>query len=283
MSTEHHLLLKFSLCGALLAPGLAAACGTEPCDPPPPPPPTTCVTLLKEVSPDGLRPWYDANTPQEAIEITAASKFRLRPYNCGEEKLVNVQISDPLLNVDTYLGGMRPGNDTVLEFPAADVCKDRYGPVENVAYISGTGEISAKIVEASDVAWVNCGTEPPKGGEGCTPGYWKQDQHFDSWPYGVTTDTAFSTVFGREITVKIGKTMVTDPTLLQALQAQGGSVNAAARHTVAAYLNAASSEVDYDLGAADVIAQFQANYPDGELEDMKDRFAQFNEQGCPLN
>ena len=23
--------------------------------------------------------------------------------------------------------------------------------------------------------------EPPPGGEGCTPGFWKQTQHFDSW------------------------------------------------------------------------------------------------------
>ena len=30
---------------------------------------------------------------------------------------------------------------------------------------------------ATDSVAVN----PPPGGEGCTPGFWKQDQHFDSW------------------------------------------------------------------------------------------------------
>lgn len=282
MNTHQHLLVQLSLCSTLLMPCLATASDiTEPTDPLVPT--MTCIALVKEVSPDGMKPWYDANTAAEAVEITNSSKFRLRPYNCGTEKLINVYISDPLLAIDSYIGGMRPDNDSVFEFPAADICKDRYGLVENVATASGTGEVTAKPVQASDVAWVNCGNEPPKGGEGCTPGYWKQDQHFDSWPYGVTPDMSFSSVFAREITLKVEKVMVTDPTLLQALQALGGSVNAAARHSVAAYLNAASAGVEYDLTAADVIAMFQANYPDGELEDMKDGFAKFNEQGCPLN
>ena len=282
MNKHQPVLLKLSLCGTLLLPGFVAANDTT--DPTEPPgTPMTCISLLKEVSPDGMKPWYDANTEAEAVEISNSSKFRLRPYNCGTEKLVNVHITDPMLAIDNYIGGMRPDNDSVFEFPAADICKDRYGLVKNVATASGTGEESAKSVEASDAAWVNCGTEPPKGGEGCTPGYWKQEQHFDSWPYGITPDQAFSSVFDREISVKLGKTMTSDPTLLQALQANGGSVNAAARHAVAAYLNGASTGVDYDLSAADVVAMFQANYPDGELEDMKDGFEKLNEQGCPLN
>lgn len=282
-----NLLRSLSLCAvlgtpALTLPGLAAACGTEPCDPPPPPPETTCLALIKEVSPDGLRPWYDANTEAEAITINSSSKFRLRPTNCGDEKLVNVHISDPLLAIDTYIGGLRPENDTVLEFSAAEICNGRYGLVMNTATVSGTGEISATYIEVSDVAWVNCG-EQPQAGEGCTPGYWKQDQHFDSWPSAYSTSTTFSSVFGRDIAVRLNKETISDPTLLQALTAQGGNINAAARHAVAALLNSASTGVNYDLSTSEVIALFQSNYPDGELDEMKDQLAKFNEQGCPLN
>lgn len=285
-----NLLCSLSLCAmlgmpALMAPGTAAACGTEPCDPPPPPPPpteTTCTTLKKEVSPDGLKPWYDANTEAEAVALTSASAFRLTLVNCGTEQLVNVHVSDPLIGVDTYLVGTRPGSEWVFEYPAGDFCKDKYGLVMNTATVNGTGETTATPVSASDVAWVSCGEKPP-GGEGCTPGYWKQDQHFDSWPSEYAPNTTFSSVFGRDIVIRLNKQAISNPTLLQALMAQGGNINAAARHTVAALLNSASTGVDYDLTASEVIALFQGNYPDGELDEMKDQLAKYNEQGCPLN
>ena len=33
------------------------------------------------------------------------------------------------------------------------------------------------------------------GGEGCTPGYWKQSQHFDSYPAGYSPDDLFDDYF----------------------------------------------------------------------------------------
>ena len=45
--------------------------------------------------------------------------------------------------------------------------------------------------------------EPPPGGEGCTPGFWKQDQHFDSWVGFAPTDS-FETVFGVDVTLRAG-------------------------------------------------------------------------------
>lgn len=281
MNKYTRTLLKLSLCSAFIAPGLAAACGTEPCDPPPP---TTCLSVVKLASPDGFKPWFDANTEAEAVTIGSNSKFLISLVNCGTEKLVNVHFSDPLLSVDSYFGGINPESEIVMDFSAADVCKDRYGLVKNTASASGTGESSAVNVEASDVAWVNCGDKPPMGGEGCTPGYWKQTQHFDSWSAPYTPTTRFSAVFGHEIAVRAGgKSTIVDPTLLQALEASGGNINAAARHVVAALLNAASSGVSYNMTAGEVIDLFNANYPDGDLEDMKDRLEMYNEQGCPLN
>ena len=58
----------------------------------------------------------------------------------------------------------------------------------------------------------------PPGGEGCTPGFWKQPQHFDSW-VGFEPSDSFEDVFGVDVTLKAGGSgRSTDPTLLQALQ-----------------------------------------------------------------
>jgi hypothetical protein len=61
-----------------------------------------------------------------------------------------------------------------------------------------------------------------------------------------------------------------------------GGLNALGRHAVAALLNAASTEVDYDRTPAQVIAAFMAAYDSGDYESTKEQFEGFNEQGCPL-
>ncbi len=53
---------------------------------------------------------------------------------------------------------------------------------------------------------------PPPGGEGCTPGYWKQDQHFDSW-VGFDQDDTLEDVFN--VPDALG---LDDVTLLEALR-----------------------------------------------------------------
>ena len=45
--------------------------------------------------------------------------------------------------------------------------------------------------------------ETPPGGEGCTPGFWKADQHFDSWAIYSPTDS-FELIFGVDITLGSG-------------------------------------------------------------------------------
>ena len=115
------------------------------------------------------------------------------------------------------------------------------------------------------------------GGEGCTPGYWKQPHHFDSW-VGYTQGQLFSSVFEDAYPGK---------TLLQVLSNNGNTAGEAlGRHTVAALLNASSgSGVSYDMSTAEVIAAFNAAWPGtkNQLNAAKDVFAGFNEQGCPLN
>jgi cysteine-rich repeat protein len=127
--------------------------------------------------------------------------------------------------------------------------------------------------DAGDGCSPTCTTEG--GGEGCTPGYWKQPQHFDSWT-GYSPTDSFNDVFGVEASG--------NPTLLQALRTGGGGANALGRHAVAAILNSsAASGVAYLYSTADVINLVQEAYATGEYEDAKDLLAGENEQGCPLN
>jgi cysteine-rich repeat protein len=113
------------------------------------------------------------------------------------------------------------------------------------------------------------------GGEGCTPGYWKQRQHFDSYPIPCGPSTRFVDAFG--VDAFPGKT------LLNVLKEGGGGLIALGRHAVAALLNATSDGVDYDATPAAVIASFEEAYTSGSYEEMKDVFETFNELGCPLN
>jgi hypothetical protein len=73
--------------------------------------------------------------------------------------------------------------------------------------------------------------------------------------------------------------------LRQVLQRTGGGLDALGRHAVAALLNGASSGVSYDLMAPEVIQMFDQTYPGTKdaYTTLKDNFASFNEQVCPLD
>lgn len=118
-------------------------------------------------------------------------------------------------------------------------------------------------------------TAPPSGaGQGCTPGFWKQTQHFDQW-VGYTPDQKFNDVFG--------VAMPGDPTLLTALQTGGGGVSALGRHAVAALLNSANTDVSFLYSPAEVIDAVQQAFANGTFEGTKNILAAQNEMGCPLS
>ena len=125
---------------------------------------------------------------------------------------------------------------------------------------------------------------PDEGGdEGCTPGYWKQEQHFDSW-VGYTQAQTLESVFDVPDSYGLDNT-----TLLAALSLNGGpGVNGAARilmrAAVAALLN--STGVDYTMTSAEVIAAVNAALASGDRDTMLDLAGDLdadNNLGCPLN
>jgi Prealbumin-like fold domain len=113
--------------------------------------------------------------------------------------------------------------------------------------------------------------------EGCTPGYWKN--HPDMWPAPWTPDTPFSDAFGMDPCISGGAGM----TLMEALNLQGGGKKALTRHAAAAFLNAATPEVDsYTTGW--VVSMYQAACADPSLvNSILSAFVSVNESCCPCN
>ncbi|MGH7476605.1 MAG: hypothetical protein ACRELD_09975 [Longimicrobiales bacterium] len=145
--------------------------------------------------------------------------------------------------------------------------------------LTGTDEVTESIGgSASTVGFQGAvavfANEPLPSGQGCTPGYWKQPHHFDSW-VGYAPGQQFSSVFDDAFP---------GMTLLEVLQQGGGGLKALGRHTVAALLNA-SSGIAYGLSANDVINAFNATFEgtDRDYEALKNDFEARNESGCPLN
>ncbi|HEY3058542.1 MAG TPA: hypothetical protein VGL99_06160 [Chloroflexota bacterium] len=128
-------------------------------------------------------------------------------------------------------------------------------------------------------------TPTPPGNEGCTPGFWKASQHFDSW-VGFRTTQTLESVF--DVPNAFG---VDNATLLEALDFEGGSSLSDAarillRAAVAAVLNAASPTVDYPLSVTNVTTQVNAALASGDRDtilNLASRLDNLNNLGCPLD
>lgn len=124
-----------------------------------------------------------------------------------------------------------------------------------------------------------------RGGEGCTPGYWKQSQHFGSWPVdiGYTFADAFDGFCdSNSLNLRNPESGdICDLTLLEALGTRGGQQNALARHAAAAWLNAGST-VEFKYSQSEVETMVEAALASGSFTGTKDALAAANEAGCPL-
>jgi len=133
--------------------------------------------------------------------------------------------------------------------------------------IVGCGSIVCDSATAS-VTVVPC----EEGDEGLTPGYWKN--HLGDWPpTGYSPDDSFKAVFS------VGP----DVTLLQALNTGGGGEAALGRHAVAALLNAAHPNINYEYSVGEVIAMVQDAYATGDYEGTKDILEDYNELEGDIN
>lgn len=169
--------------------------------------------------------------------------------------------------------------------------------VQELTIPAGVSEVTVEPISPSDepdpasLLWAAAGlsVEPPEddgGGDGCTPGYWRQPHHFDSW-VDHDPDDLLGSVFdlpgGLQLDQPEHRTDPDDLTLHDGVVLRGGGVNALIRHSVAALLNASSGDVDYDLTVSEVVMKFNAAVDGGDVDGLKGEFESFNEQGCPLN
>jgi hypothetical protein len=125
--------------------------------------------------------------------------------------------------------------------------------------------------------------EPGEGPscEGCSPGFWKQPQHFFEWPVPYGPDDLFAETSAEGL---FFEDAFPGMTLAQVMEEGGGELIALGRQTVAALLNGASPDVNYPLPPTEVIGMFNDVFPgsDAEYNALKDTFQEFNLEGCPL-
>jgi hypothetical protein len=136
-----------------------------------------------------------------------------------------------------------------------------------------SGETRGPASASGTVVTPDC--TPPPAIHGCTPGYWKQKHHFDSW-IGYTTGQDYDAVFGVNL-------FAPNKTLVQALSTGGGKAFRLGRHSVAALLNAGHQDVQYGMTSAQVIEVVQQAVASGNYDWASDQFEKLNELGCPLN
>lgn len=238
-------------------------------NPTPPPPPSRIRVCKDGSSPAGTYDFTVSQVGGRGGSLLAGPAFSLGSGQCVDvwEALPNPPDPDPAVNVTVTELAPPAGIqfDSLVGNSAAE------GPFFTTA---PSWTVRVNYFHSAFYNYFNSAI-PQGGGEGCTPGYWKQEQHFDSWTAPYTPGTQFSAVFEDAFPGK---------TLLDVLSLGGGGLNALGRMTVAALLNAASPDVDYDVATpAEVIAAFNAVFPGGDYETLKNQFDASNNAGCPID
>ena len=140
------------------------------------------------------------------------------------------------------------------------------------------------------------------GGDGCTPGYWKNNaaqKDAVSWgPTGLDPDDALDTLFPGAAaaldTLGFGDgdsttSNASETSLLEALNLRGGGVKALLRHAVAGALNALHPDVGYGIALGALVADVEAALiaaaggDTSSVEPLKDLLAAENEAGCSID
>jgi ABC-type transport system substrate-binding protein len=148
--------------------------------------------------------------------------------------------------------------------------------------VLSTNLIPAAYAQATPSPSPSPSPSPTPAFQACTPGYWKQPQHFDSWVGFNTTDTLGS--------VFTNTSPYENTTLLDALSFQGGpgldgAKRILLRTAVAALLN--STSINYPLTTAEVISAVDNALASGDRNTILAVAAQGdainNAFPCPLN
>ncbi len=216
-------------------------------------PTATQIVLCKTGNVDGT--FTIANTPVNgSLPTVVASPVTVPKGTC------KVIVQD--------LGGSDVGSFTTITetsagfvSAAARFYDGADGSVSDQPYTTGVTQLFTNNFHGWRITYDNFVSPPLEtGGQGCSPGYWKNH----NFPAGYTKGQMFSSVFEDAFP---GKSLQT------VLSTGGGGLTALGRHTVSALLNAASLGTNYELTVAEVIAKFNAVYPDGDYSGLAAEFA----------
>jgi hypothetical protein len=161
-----------------LPPQANATCGAnEACVP------QGCITLKKEISINGRKDYYDANTPADAVRSPPPrnAHYRLTVRNCGTTALDRVKISDPALGLynvkipGSQTGRLVPGQEVIITSDSAGFGKlftprrcTQNGTYANVAGAEGLvvagGVTTGTRVRDDDAAYLICKSQQPAVG-----------------------------------------------------------------------------------------------------------------------
>jgi len=211
----------------------------------------------------------DPQTGAFSISYTASQALTYEHENPS----VNILFDGVIVDNDAFTLPGLSFSDT-LNAPAGKGAGDTVTVTVDVVgqYDNGVQPSPGDVTDSTQVTLPDACTPPVLVG-GCTPGYWKASQHFDSWTAPYDPDDLFNDLPGFADAFP-GKT------LRQVLSAGRGGLTALGRHTVAALLNGASG---FGHDAATLADLFNDNYNNAGWEALKDSLEDMNELGCPLN
>lgn len=194
-----------------------------------------------------------------------------------------IEFAEPIMVTGILWYGNHPPGWTLNGIAGPDTGSDDAATCTAVSFVADT-----ITIWTNESGGIDFWFQPVSGGgEGCTPGYWKN--HLDSWPpTGYSPNQTLESVF--DVPDSLGYDSVS---LHNALKFGGGNgVQGGARillrAAVASLLNAAHGGVDFEMSTADVIADVNAALDSGsratmialagELDDANNA-----DEGCPLN
>jgi len=172
-----------------------------------------------------------------------------------------------------------PALEVYTRDASGNVRLDPHEPSTTITGITDKGKDGCLVIFHNSMT-------PVEDGQGCTPGYWKNNwskKGGSAWgPTGVDGDsTTLGDVGFDGFSVLDGD----DTSFIDALNAKGGGESALMRHAAAAYLNASHPDVNYGSSAADVVAEVNSALANGgdDIENTKDDLDEANNQGCSLD
>jgi|GEM_PF-2839266 len=220
----------------------------------------------------------DADLPTgPVIPVGDPVIFTFYVTNTGNVDLVEVVVTDDVFGPIGMIPLLPVG---VTETFTLDPMPAEEGQHTNMA--------SATDGDVFDEDPANYYGEMPPGEEGLTPGYWKNNaENWDavSW-ITYSPEDYFNDIFGVDVTLRgKGKSVNENPTLLEALGANGGGINALARHATAALLNASHPDIAYPMSQAQIIAAVQSAIAEGDdaIEDLATMLDMYNNYGANLD